>query len=203
MSFKSSVNKSSIAEFYELVAIIIKEKKILWLLFVAFKFRRPHKHVEKLIKQSGLPKKEIERIMEVATGCVLDDLCETSSGVQKMVSISEINKINRIHAIVNLLYQIRVESKSSHAINLLCTTEINRIRDQLDKFGSVEQCSLSAYQHHLVEVIIEDYQPYAEFDLNNRSSIQMFDLDLEKESIKVLLDHRTDCLIANGSTTLH
>ena len=41
MSFKSSVNKSSIAEFYELVAIIIKEKKILWLLFVAFKFRRP------------------------------------------------------------------------------------------------------------------------------------------------------------------
>ena len=63
MSFKSSVNKSSIAEFYELVAIIIKEKKILWLLFVAFKFRRPHKHVEKLIKQSGLPKKEIERIM--------------------------------------------------------------------------------------------------------------------------------------------
>jgi hypothetical protein len=80
---------------------------------------------------------------------------------------------------------------------------MQRIKTEMQIFASDEQCKISTFDQQIIEQYIEGYQTYAEFDLNNRSSIQIFDPNLEKESIKVLLNHRTDCLIANGSTTLH
>jgi len=197
MSFKVS----TMTKFYKSAMIYVK--KIPWIFFFFLKLYRPYRHVERLLKQSGLPKKQIEKKIDAALDFVLIDIGETSSGIHRFASVSDIKGVNRIHMIVNILYWIRAESKSNHATNLLLTNEINRINNEIQAYGSAEQCSVSANHHYLIEGIIENYQPYAEFDLNNKSSIQVFDLDLEKESIEVLLNHRTDCLIAHGSATLH
>ena len=204
MDFKSSTVTKSIAEFYESSVIIIKEKRFFWFILFGFKIRRPYKHVEKLLKKSELSKKEIEKLIDAAFECVVVEMSITTSGVQKIVSISDINNINRIHAIVNILYWIRAESKSSHAINLLCTHEINRIKEQIQTYGSVEQCSVSAFQYYLIENLIEDYQPYAEFDLGSREEVKLLDPYLESESIQVLMGgNDSDFLIINGNLTVH
>lgn len=203
MNFKSSTVTKSIAEFYESAVLIIKERKIFWFILFGLKMRRPYKYVTKLLKKSELSKKEIEKLIDAAFECAVVEMSMTTSGVQKIVSISDINNINRIHAIVNILYWLRAESKSSHTINLICTNEINRIKEQIQIYGSVEQCSVSAHQHYLIENLIEDYQPYAEFDLS-REEVNLLDPYLESESIQVLMGgNDSDFLIINGNLTVH
>jgi hypothetical protein len=203
MNIKSLNVTKSIAEFYESAVLIIKERKIFWFILFGLKILRPYKYVTKLLKKSELSKKEIEKLIDAAFECVVVEMSITTSGVQKIVSISDINNINRIHAIVNILYWIRAESKSSHAINLLCTNEINRIKEQIQIYGSVEQFSVSAHQHYLIENLIEDYQPYAEFDLS-REEVNLLDPYLESESIQVLMGgNDSDFSIINGNLTVH
>ena len=203
MNIKSLNVTKSIAEFYESAVLIIKERKIFWFILFGLKILRPYKYVTKLLKKSELSKKEIEKLIDAAFECVVVEMSITTSGVQKIVSISDINNINRIHAIVNILYWIRAESKSSHAINLLCTHEINRIKEQIQIYGSVEQFSVSAHQHYLIENLIEDYQPYAEFDLS-REEVSLLDPYLESESIQVLMGgNDSDFSIINGNLTVH
>lgn len=203
MNFKSLTVTKSIAEFYESAVLIIKERKIFWFILFGLKMRRPYKYVTKLLKKSELSKKEIEKLIDAAFECVVGEMSITNSGVQKIVSISDINNINRIYAIVNILYWLRAESKSSHTINLICTNEINRIKEQIQIYGSVEQCSVSAHQHYLIENLIEDYQPYAEFDLS-REEVNLLDPYLESESIQVLMGgNDSDFSIINGNLTVH
>lgn len=203
MNFKSLTVTKSIAEFYESAALIIKERKIFWFILFGLKMRRPYKYVTKLLKKSELSKKEIEKLIDAAFECVVGEMSITNSGVQKIVSISDINNINRIYAIVNILYWLRAESKSSHTINLICTNEINRIKEQIQIYGSVEQCSVSAHQHYLIENLIEEYQPYAEFDLS-REEVNLLDPYLESESIQVLMGgNDSDFSIINGNLTVH
>ena len=203
MLLKLPTVTNSIAEFYESAVLIIKERKIFWFILLGLKMRRPYKYVTKLLKKSELSKKEIEKLIDAAFECVVGEMSITNSGVQKIVSISDINNINRIYAIVNILYWLRAESKSSHTINLICTNEINRIKEQIQIYGSVEQCSVSAHQHYLIENLIEDYQPYAEFDLS-REEVNLLDPYLESESIQVLMGgNDSDFSIINGNLTVH
>ena len=151
-------------------------------------------HVEKVLKnQSGLSKKQLEKLVGKAL--------EESTFYD--MDFSESAKAGHMLLVVEMLHWIRTKSDSTHEINFLCTTEMQRIKAEMQIFASDEQCKISTFDQQIIEQYIEGYRAYAEFDLNNRSSIQIFDPNLEKESIKVLLNHRTDCLIAHGSTTLH